>query len=71
MPWWRFFFWNAFGGIVWAAPVALVAYTFGEAAAEAVNKCGLNGAIAVIVAAAILYLAFRFSKKRLLEKSEI
>src|ERR1044071_9907141 len=26
MPWWRFFMWNALGGIAWAVSVALVAY---------------------------------------------
>ena len=26
MPWWRFLFWNAAGGIVWAALVGVVAY---------------------------------------------
>jgi membrane protein DedA with SNARE-associated domain len=69
MPWWRFFFWNAAGGIVWATVVGIVAYKFGEAAAEAVNKYGLYGAIAVIVIVAILYIAFRIWKKRILEKS--
>ena len=43
MPWWRFFFWNAAGGIVWATLVGVVAYKFGEAAAEAINKYGLYG----------------------------
>jgi len=69
MTWWRFFFWNAVGGIVWAALVGVVAYKFGEAAAEAINKYGVYGAIAVIVIVVIAYLAFRFWKKRLLEKA--
>ena len=69
MPWWRFFFWNALGGIVWATIVALVAYKFGEAAAAAINKYGLYGAIVVIVVIAILYIGFRFWKKRLLKKA--
>ena len=43
MPWWRFFFWNALGGIVWATVVGVVAYKFGEAAADAINKYGLYG----------------------------
>ena len=33
MPWWRFLFWNAAGGIVWATAVGLVAYYGGQAAA--------------------------------------
>ena len=70
MAWWRFFFWNAFGGIVWATLVGLVAYKFGEAAAEAINKYGLYGGIAVVVILVIAYFAFRFWKKRVLENAE-
>jgi membrane protein DedA with SNARE-associated domain len=65
--WWRFLLWNALGGIVWAVLVSVVAYKFGEAAAEAINKYGLYGALAVVVTAAILFVAFRFWKKRMLE----
>lgn len=70
MPWWRFLFWNALGGIVWAIVVGVVAYKFGEAAAEAINKYGLIGGIAVVVVLVIGYLGFRFWKKRLLENTE-
>jgi membrane protein DedA with SNARE-associated domain len=70
MRWWRFFFWNAAGGIVWATLVGVVAYKFGEAAAEAINKYGLYGGIAVVAILAILYLAFRFWKKRMVENPE-
>jgi membrane protein DedA with SNARE-associated domain len=70
MPWWRFFFWNAFGGIVWATVVGVVAYKFGEAAVKAINKYGLYGAVAVIAAIAIIYVAFRVWKKRILENAE-
>ncbi len=70
MPWWRFLFWNALGGIVWAIVVGVVAYKFGEAAAEAINKYGLIGGIAVVVVLVIGYLGFRFWKKRLLENAE-
>jgi membrane protein DedA with SNARE-associated domain len=52
---------------VWAVLVSVVAYKFGEAAAEAINKYGLYGALAVVVTAAILFVAFRFWKKRMLE----
>ena len=41
MPWWRFLFWNATGGIVWATAVALVAYYGGKAAADAIARYGL------------------------------
>src|SRR4051794_41022815 len=33
MHWWRFLFWNALGGIVWATAFGIVAYYAGRAAA--------------------------------------
>ncbi len=47
MPWWRFFFWNAAGGICWATAVGLLAYYGGKAAAEAFDTYGLIGAGAI------------------------
>ena len=41
MPWWRFLFWNAPAGSSGRPSSALVAYKFGEAAADAINKYGL------------------------------
>src|SRR4051794_8125369 len=32
MRWWRFLFWNAAGGIVWATAVSLISYYLGDAA---------------------------------------
>lgn len=55
MPWWKFFFWNATGGIAWATLVGLVAYYSGQAAADAINRYGLYGA-AVVVGGGILVL---------------
>src|SRR5262249_55713919 len=37
---WRFFAWNAAGGIVWATGVGLIAYFLGDAAAKAINRYG-------------------------------
>ena len=70
MTWWRFLFWNALGGIVWATVVGVVAYKFGEAAVKAIDKYGVLGAIGVAIVVAIAYLAFRFWKKRLLQNTE-
>ena len=70
MPWWRFFFWNAAGGIVWATGVGLVAYYFGNAAADAIAQYGLVGA-AVVVGAAVLVLPRRpLLEARLLRAEE-
>ena len=49
MPWWRFFVWNAAGGIAWAVTVALVAYYAGHAAADAISRYGLIGAGVIVV----------------------
>ena len=50
MSWWRFLLWNALGGIVWATAVSLVAYEFGQHAAEAINRYGVYAAAAIVVA---------------------
>jgi membrane protein DedA with SNARE-associated domain len=55
MHWWRFFGWNALGGIVWATAVGLIAYFFGRAAGDAISHYGLYGAaVAVVLGAAAL-----------------
>ena len=41
MPWWRFLFWNAAGGIAWATAVGLVSYYGGDAAADAIQRYGI------------------------------
>jgi membrane protein DedA with SNARE-associated domain len=45
MQWWRFLFWNALGGIVWAIAVGLLAYYAGKAAADALARYGVYAAI--------------------------
>ena len=62
---WRFFLWNAAGGIVWATGVGLLAYYFGKAAADAISGYGFYGAAAVILLAALGFAAVRFWHKRL------
>lgn len=58
MPWWRFLFWNAAGGIAWAVVVGLAAFYGGKAAVDAVQRYGLYavGGIAVLGVAAWLVL---------------
>ena len=65
MPWWRFFLWNAAGGIVWAIGVGLLAYYFGKAAADAISRYGFGGAAVVIVLAALVFLGVRIWHKRM------
>jgi membrane protein DedA with SNARE-associated domain len=65
MSWWRFFLWNAAGGIVWATGVSLLAYYFGKAAADAVQTYGIYALLALVVVAAIVFFGMRLLKKRI------
>jgi membrane protein DedA with SNARE-associated domain len=64
MPWWRFLFWNAAGGIIWATAFGVVAYYSGRAAAEAINHYGLYAGIAVAVTIVLGAVGFHFWRKR-------
>ena len=65
MPWWRFLFWNAAGGIAWATTVGLVSYYLGKKAADAIATYGLFAAAAIVAAAIIAWLALRLLGKRI------
>ena len=67
MQWWRFFAWNALGGILWATGVSLLAYWAGKAVAEAVGKYGLYAVIVLIPLGVLAYIVLRTWKKRVLE----
>jgi membrane protein DedA with SNARE-associated domain len=67
MPWWRFFAWNAAGGICWALLVGLLAFYFGHAAADAVNTYGLIGGVALVGIAAVVLVLLHLWKKRLMQ----
>ncbi len=60
MSWWRFLFWNAAGGIVWAIAVGLVAFYVGKAAADALARYGIYAAIVagimLVLAIAVLHI---------------
>jgi membrane protein DedA with SNARE-associated domain len=68
MNWWRFLFWNALGGVVWATVFGLLAYYGGKAAAEAFARYGAFAAAAVVALAVIVWLALHFGRRRLEEK---
>lgn len=59
MPWWRFLFWNASGGIVWATAVGLTAFYGGKALADAIGRYGLYAAGGLIVALVVGALVLR------------
>jgi membrane protein DedA with SNARE-associated domain len=65
MPWWRFLFFNAAGGILWATLVGLVAYYSGEAAASAIQTYGLYAAGAVVLIVLAVWFAMRWWERRM------
>ena len=65
MPWWRFLFWNASGGIVWATVVGLVAFYSGKAAADAIQRYGLFAAAGVVALVVVGALALHRGRRRL------
>ena len=67
MAWWRFFFWNAAGGICWAVLVALIAYYAGHAAADALERYGRYAAVAIAVLLVVGFFVVRFLRRRLLQ----
>jgi membrane protein DedA with SNARE-associated domain len=64
MPWWRFFLWNAAGGIAWATAVGLVAYYAGKSAADAISRYGLYGVGAVAVLGSLVFGGLLLARRR-------
>jgi membrane protein DedA with SNARE-associated domain len=64
MPWWRFLFWNAAGGIAWATAVGLTSYYAGQAAADAIARYGLYAGAFVVVVVIVGWLGVRFARGR-------
>ncbi len=69
MPWWRFFVWNAAGGIAWAATVAIVGYYAGQAAADAISRYGLIGAGVIVVLVLLAATGIHLWRRRVVEKA--
>jgi membrane protein DedA with SNARE-associated domain len=67
MEWWRFFVWNASGGIVWATGVSLLAYWAGKAVAEAINRYGLYAIVGLVVVAAAGFVGLKLWHRRVVE----
>ena len=68
MPWRKFLFWNAAGGICWATLVGLVSYYAGGAAADAIQRYGIYAAAVVVGAVLIFFLITHFGKKWLADR---
>jgi membrane protein DedA with SNARE-associated domain len=64
MPWGKFLFWNASGGIVWATAVGLAAFYGGKAVTNALETYGVYAALAIVVVLAVGWFAVRRVKHR-------
>jgi membrane protein DedA with SNARE-associated domain len=69
MPWWRFFFWNAAGGIAWAVGIGLLAYYAGRAVADTIARYGVYGGLAVAALIVLVLVAVHFWRRRLAEET--
>ena len=69
MTWWRFLFWNAAGGIVWAIGVGLLAYYAGKAAADALARYGVYAAIAGGILLVVFVAALHIWRRRVIEEN--
>jgi membrane protein DedA with SNARE-associated domain len=69
MSWWRFLFWNASGGIVWAVAVSLIAFYVGKAAADAIAHYGVYAGIALGVVLVLIIAALHLRKRRFAEET--
>jgi membrane protein DedA with SNARE-associated domain len=65
MHWWKFLFWNALGGILWATGVGLAAYYGGHAAADAIGRYGIYAALAVAVLVVLAAVGLRLAGRRI------
>lgn len=69
MTWWKFLFWNAAGGIVWAVGVGLIAYYAGRAVADTIARYGVYGGIVVGVIVVLVIAVLHFWRRRLAEET--
>jgi membrane protein DedA with SNARE-associated domain len=69
MSWWKFLFWNAAGGLVWAVGVGLIAYYAGRAVADTIARYGVYGGIAVGVIIVLVIAVLHLWRRRLVEET--
>lgn len=69
MTWWRFLFWNAAGGIVWALAIGLLAFYAGKAAADALARYGVYAAIGGGILLVVALVALHVWRRRVVEQN--
>ena len=70
MPWGKFVVYNAIGGILWATTIGLVAYYFGNAVINAVEKYGLIAVGVIVVLAILAFFGHRWFRARMERREE-
>ena len=68
MPWGRFLFWNASGGVVWATGVGLAAFYGGKALGDAIQRYGLYAAVVLAVLLVVGLFVLRLVERRVEER---
>jgi membrane-associated protein len=56
MPWKRFLFWNALGGITWASTIGGLAYVLGRSASGALGAVGFVALAAAVLAFVVMHV---------------
>lgn len=64
MSWPTFLFWNALGGVAWAASIGLLAYFVGHSAEKFIHLAGIGGAVVVLLAGVALWFVLRLRRRR-------
>jgi membrane protein DedA with SNARE-associated domain len=70
MPWGRFLVANASGGVVWAAVVGGLAYTFGDAVSRVAGAVGWAALVVVVIAVVAGARFLKRHEQRLLDEAE-
>jgi membrane protein DedA with SNARE-associated domain len=65
MHWWKFLFWNALGGIIWATAVGLAAFYGGKAAGDAITRYGIFAAAGIVVLVVLGAVGLRVAGRRI------
>ena len=70
MPWWRFLFFNATGGIVWAAVYGMAAYGAGEYVVQLKRQVAVAGLVLAVAAAVAAFMFVRRHEEALVRRAE-
>jgi membrane protein DedA with SNARE-associated domain len=66
MPWRRFLFWNALGGICWAITIGIAGYVIGQSITGSLGVLGIAG----LVLLAVGYVVLRIRARQALEEED-